>query len=129
MKTLAERVAAHKPPFATTVVQGLVPIVVGFLVAWFLQQLIAPLIGPFYAKILLDIGIAIVAAASLNIVNGFGGQFSIGHAGFMMVGGYAAAWLTFYGSTILWGGPGLHGGFLGGGDWLFLAGCVLAGVV
>jgi len=77
----------------------------------------------------LDIGIAIVAAGSLNIVNGFGGQFSIGHGGFMMVGGYAAAWLTYYGSIQLWGSPVLHGGFLGGGDLLFLASCVLAGVV
>jgi len=56
-----------------------------------LQSVVAPVLGPFPAKLLLDIGIAIVLAASLNIVNGFGGQFSIGHAGFMMVGGYAAA--------------------------------------
>ena len=45
--------------------------------------------APFYAKLLLDIGIAIVLAVSLNIVNGFAGQFSLGHAGFMVVGGYA----------------------------------------
>lgn len=129
MKTLAERVVAHKPPLAGTVLQGLVPIVAGFLVAWFLQQLVAPLIGPFYAKVLLDIGIAIVAAASLNIVNGFGGQFSIGHAGFMMIGGYTAAWLTYYGSIHLWGSPELHGEFLGGGDWLFLVACLLGGLL
>ncbi|MBC7975872.1 MAG: branched-chain amino acid ABC transporter permease [Myxococcales bacterium] len=105
------------------------PLVAGVALAWLLQQWVAPAIGPFYAKVLLDIGIAIVAASSLNIVNGFGGQFSIGHAGFMMVGGYAAAWLTFYGSIQLWGSPGLHGGFLGGGDLLFLGGCLLAGVI
>ena len=40
-------------------------------------------------KILLDVGIAILLAGSLNIVNGYAGQFSIGHAGFMLVGGYA----------------------------------------
>jgi branched-chain amino acid transport system permease protein len=33
-------------------------------------------------------GINIILAVSLNIVNGFTGQFSIGHAGFMAVGAY-----------------------------------------
>jgi branched-chain amino acid transport system permease protein len=105
------------------------PIVAGIALAWALQQLLAPLIGPFYAKVLLDIGIAIVAAGSLNIVNGLAGQFSIGHAGFMMVGGYTAAWVTYYGSIALWGSPALHGGFLGGGDLLFLGACVLGAVL
>jgi branched-chain amino acid transport system permease protein len=105
------------------------PIAAGIALALLLQVAVAPALGPFPAKVLLDIGIAIVLAVSLNIVNGFGGQFSIGHAGFMMVGGYAAAWLTYYGSIQLWGSPALHGGFLGGGDLLFLAGCVLGGAV
>jgi branched-chain amino acid transport system permease protein len=126
---VAERLAAHRVAVGPAAVSSLWPLACGIAIAWFLQQLVVPAIGPFYAKILLDIGIAIVAAVSLNIVNGFGGQFSIGHAGFMMVGGYAAAWLTYYGSIQLWGSPALHGGFLGGGDLLFLAACVLAGVV
>ncbi|TMA86007.1 MAG: branched-chain amino acid ABC transporter ATP-binding protein/permease [Deltaproteobacteria bacterium] len=37
------------------------------------------------------IGIAIILAVSLNLVNGLTGQFSIGHAGFMAVGGYVSA--------------------------------------
>jgi len=129
MKRIAERIAQHRIGAAPAAVGSLWPLVAGTALAWFLQQWIAPAVGPFYAKLLLDIGIAIVAASSLNIVNGFGGQFSIGHAGFMMVGGYAAAWLTYYGSIQLWGSPALHGGFLGGGDLLFLAGCLLAGGV
>ncbi len=129
MKTLAERLAGHRRGVASSAAASIWPIVIGLVLAWALQQLLAPLLGPFYAKLVLDIGIAIVAAVSLNIVNGFGGQFSIGHAGFMMVGGYAAAWLTYYGSIQLWGKPELHGGFMGGGDMLFLAGCVLGGVV
>jgi branched-chain amino acid transport system permease protein len=129
MKRLAERIAAHHIGAGPAALGSLWPLVAGIAFAWLLQQWLAPAIGPFYAKVVLDIGIAIVLASSLNIVNGFGGQFSIGHAGFMLVGGYAAAWLTFYGSTLLWGGPGLHGGFLGGGDLLFLAACVLAGVI
>lgn len=39
-------------------------------------------------------GISVVLAVSLNVVNGFTGQFSLGHAGFMAVGGYAAALIT-----------------------------------
>jgi branched-chain amino acid transport system permease protein len=132
MKRIAERVAEPTGPrtgAGSAALASAWPVVAGVVLAWLLQQWIAPAVGPFYAKIVLDIGIAIVAASSLNIVNGFAGQFSIGHAGFMMVGGYAAAWLTYYGSIRLWGTPALHGGFLGGGDLLFLAGCVLGGAV
>ncbi len=128
-KRLSERVAQHRVPAGTAALASLWPVVFGIALAWFLQQFVVPALGPFYAKVLLDIGIAIVAAVSLNIVNGFGGQFSIGHAGFMLIGGYAAAWLTYYGSIQLWGAAELHGGFLGGGDWLFLAGCLLAGAI
>jgi branched-chain amino acid transport system permease protein len=43
------------------------------------------------------IGIAIILAVSLNLVNGLTGQFSIGHAGFMAVGGYVSAVLLMRG--------------------------------
>lgn len=33
-------------------------------------------------------------AVNLNLINGFTGQFSIGHAGFMAVGAYVSAVLT-----------------------------------
>ncbi len=36
----------------------------------------------------------VVLATSLNLVNGFTGQFSLGHAGFMALGAYASAYLT-----------------------------------
>src|SRR5207302_4032659 len=44
-----------------------------------------------------QIGIAIILAVSLNLVNGLTGQFSIGHAGFMAVGGYVTALLLING--------------------------------
>src|SRR3989475_13245331 len=44
---------------------------------------------------LIQAGIAITLAVSLNIVNGFPGQFSIGHAGFMAVGAYAGGALSY----------------------------------
>jgi branched-chain amino acid transport system permease protein len=51
--------------------------------------------NPYYFQILMLIGINIVLAVSLNLVNGFTGQFSIGHAGFMAVGAYTSAMFTF----------------------------------
>ena len=49
---------------------------------------------PYIFSIVMYSGINIVLAVSLNIVNGFTGQFSMGHAGFMSVGGYTAAFMT-----------------------------------
>jgi branched-chain amino acid transport system permease protein len=53
-------------------------------------------INPYYARIINLIGINITLAVSLNLINGLAGQFSIGHAGFMAVGGYAATYMTVY---------------------------------
>src|SRR4051794_30066123 len=50
--------------------------------------------NPYFYDVLLGIGINIVLAAGLNLVNGYTGQFSLGHAGFMAVGAYTSAWLT-----------------------------------
>jgi branched-chain amino acid transport system permease protein len=55
-----------------------------------------PPIGPYYFRIVMLIGINVILAVSLNLINGLAGQFSIGHAGFMAVGGYAAAYVTCY---------------------------------
>jgi branched-chain amino acid transport system permease protein len=132
---LAARVGGFMPNPMVAVARSLWPLVIGLVIAFALQSLVAPMIGPFYAKMLLDIGIAIVLAASLNIFNGFAGQFSIGHAGFMMVGGYAAALITYYGSIKFgWVAPNaygvdVHGGFMGSGDAMFLFACVFGGVV
>jgi branched-chain amino acid transport system permease protein len=134
-RPLAARVGTFRPNAIVAALRSAYPLVVGLVIALLIQAMIAPKLGPFYAKLLLDIGIAIVLASSLNIVNGFAGQFSIGHAGFMMVGGYAAALITYYGSIKLgWIAPGaygveVHGGFLGSGDALFLFSCIFGGVV
>jgi branched-chain amino acid transport system permease protein len=37
------------------------------------------------------VGVNVILAVSLNVVNGFTGQFSLGHAGFMSVGAYTTA--------------------------------------
>jgi branched-chain amino acid transport system permease protein len=83
----------------------------------------------YVAKVTTDIGINVILAVSLNLVNGFTGQFSIGHAGFMAVGGYASVALTYYGSFALWDSHAVHGAFLGSGEWLMVLGCLLGGLV
>lgn len=50
----------------------------------------------YYAEILMLTGISVILAVSLNLITGFTGQFSIGHAGFMAVGAYSSAFLTVY---------------------------------
>ena len=50
----------------------------------------------YYAEILNLTGISIILAVSLNLITGFTGQFSIGHAGFMAVGAYSSVFMTVY---------------------------------
>jgi branched-chain amino acid transport system permease protein len=51
-------------------------------------------IDPYFLDVILGIGISIILATSLNLVNGYTGQFSLGHAGFMAVGAYVSSYLT-----------------------------------
>jgi branched-chain amino acid transport system permease protein len=58
-------------------------------------------ISPYILQVICLAGINIILAVSLNLINGFTGQFSIGHAGFMAIGAYASAFLTVtYGERI-----------------------------
>jgi branched-chain amino acid transport system permease protein len=52
------------------------------------------LIDPYIAQILMYIGINIIMTSSLNLVNGYMGEFSVGHAAFMAVGAYAASFFS-----------------------------------
>ena len=54
----------------------------------------AGLVGSFWKLNITLIGINIILAASLNLINGYTGQFSLGHAGFMAVGAYIGVILT-----------------------------------
>ncbi|REJ36376.1 MAG: branched-chain amino acid ABC transporter permease [Bacillota bacterium] len=64
----------------------------GFALAWAIPRY--ELINPYYDLILMYIGINIILTVSLNLVNGYMGEFSVGHAGFMAVGAYVASVLT-----------------------------------
>lgn len=56
----------------------------------------------YTARLLVFICINIILATSLNLINGFTGQFSIGHAGFMAVGAYSSAYFSVnHGQSII----------------------------
>ena len=60
-----------------------------------IQNLISlNILGDYYQVTLTTICINIILAVSLNLVTGFTGQFSLGHAGFMAIGAYACAIIT-----------------------------------
>jgi branched-chain amino acid transport system permease protein len=60
-------------------------------------------VGAYWYNILALAGIDIILAVSLNLINGFTGQFSIGHAGFYAVGAYSCAAFNVY------AGPAVRG--------------------
>jgi branched-chain amino acid transport system permease protein len=53
-------------------------------------------VNPYVFQIIVLCGVNIILAVSLNLINGFTGQFSIGHAGFMAVGAYGSAMFSLH---------------------------------
>ncbi|MDT5062383.1 MAG: branched-chain amino acid transport system permease protein [Acidobacteriota bacterium] len=86
------------PPFIKRILGALV--IVAVLVAINMAMSSEGLFGfglPYYYSHLLRLaGINIILAVSLNLITGFTGQFSIGHAGFMAIGAYSSVYLTVY---------------------------------
>jgi branched-chain amino acid transport system permease protein len=58
---------------------------------------------PFYVDLLRRVMIFAIAALSLNLILGYGGMVSFGHAAYLGIGGYSVAILAYY---------GVHNGFL-----------------
>jgi branched-chain amino acid transport system permease protein len=80
-------------------------VLAGAVAALFAIDLLLPrFLNAYYLTILSRIGVAVLAAVSLQLVNGFTGQFSIGHAGFMAIGAYVSAAVSVY-----WGAGVLAG--------------------
>ena len=52
------------------------------------------LLNKYIQLVMMYVGINIILTVSLNLVNGYMGEFSLAHAGFMAVGAYTAALLT-----------------------------------
>jgi branched-chain amino acid transport system permease protein len=131
-----------RPPIWTAVPRGYWPVLLSVALAAILYFWVSPRIGGFGSDLLVNAGIAIILATSLTVVNGFTGQFSIGHAGFMSLGGYAAAALAYYGSYKLFGDFDFHGGllswtgagpyigpFLAKGDGLLIVSCIFGALI
>jgi branched-chain amino acid transport system permease protein len=127
-ESLEELAARLAPPAARAFLDSLWPIVAGLALAFGLH-FVGPSLGAFYSKVLMDAGINIVLAVSLTMVNGFTGQFSIGHAAFMAVGAYSAGAVTYYGSFLIWGSTQARPGFFGDGELLFVGACLCGGLV
>ena len=65
--------------------------------------------GAYEITLLTSVGIAVTAALGLNLITGFCGQISLGHAAFYGIGAYCAAMLTKAGVGL---GPALVAGGL-----------------
>lgn len=99
------------------------------LVASVVISLCSDHIDAYYLDILLNVGINIILAVSLNLVNGFTGQFSLGHAGFMAVGAYGSSVFTLEISRQMigiLGGPSLFATNLAFIVALLVGGCFAA---
>ncbi|PYO12026.1 MAG: branched-chain amino acid ABC transporter permease, partial [Gemmatimonadetes bacterium] len=62
-----------------------------------LPLIVLALNQPFYLDLVRRIMIFAIAAISLNLILGYGGMMSFGHAAYLGVGGYAVGILAFYG--------------------------------
>jgi branched-chain amino acid transport system permease protein len=83
-----------EPPLWQTVLRSNWTIPLALLLLWPLNWLVhdANVLDNYTRRIILLIGVSIIAAVSLQLINGTSGQFSLGHAGFMAVGAYLAAY-------------------------------------
>jgi branched-chain amino acid transport system permease protein len=68
-----------------------VPTIILISLMYPLGRVLEASIDPYFMRIGMLIGFNIILAVSLQLINGFSGQFSLGHAGFMAVGAYLAA--------------------------------------
>jgi branched-chain amino acid transport system permease protein len=95
-------------------------ILLAALVASFVISLFSSAYNPYFLDIAVTCGINITLAVSLNLINGFTGQFSLGHAGFMAIGAFSSAVLTTnYGDKLL---P-----LVGGQTWILFPLALYAG--
>ncbi len=72
----------------------------GFVLSFVLPA--SGLINPYIELVLKYIGINIILTISLNLVNGYMGEFSVGHAGFMAIGAYVSSILTVWVFPTAW---------------------------
>lgn len=76
------------------VVGGYAALVLGLALVWLLDFYAIPHTSLYVTGLLVQVGYNVLAVVGLALVLGFTGQFSLGHAGFMAVGAYSAAFLA-----------------------------------
>lgn len=77
--------------------RDLTMLIFGLIVYGAIQGAISEkIIGSFWQLNIILICVNVIMAASLNLINGYTGQFSLGHAGFMAVGAYVGVVATTY---------------------------------
>jgi branched-chain amino acid transport system permease protein len=112
MSHLRSIINQHKPPAWRGVVSTSWPILASIFVGLFFYTVLGPAMGGYASNLLLIIAINVLLATSLTVVNGFTGQFSIGHGAFMGVGAYVTGSIVYYASLIVFGDAQPHGGAL-----------------
>ncbi|MBB1494423.1 branched-chain amino acid ABC transporter permease [Propioniciclava sp. MC1595] len=95
------------------------PLVATYVIVLLLVQ--AGIIDAYMQVTIATICINIVLAVSLNLITGFTGQFSLGHAGFMAIGAYSTALVTMRWDNVF----GFVGGLLLGGVIAALVGFLI----
>ena len=81
----------------SSLIKGII-LLLAYLVVQLLER--QGVLLPYHVQILSLCCINVILVVSLNLINGFTGQFSIGHAGFLAIGAYASAYLT-----VVWQAP------------------------
>lgn len=74
---------------------GLV-LALGFLLAAAVAGARLGWLNPYFQLVLMFMGVNVMLTVSLNLVNGYMGEFSCGHAGFMAVGAYVSSVLGMW---------------------------------
>jgi branched-chain amino acid transport system permease protein len=86
------------------------------LVSWFSDRL-----DPYFLRVIITAGVNITLAVSLNLVNGYTGQFSLGQAGFMCIGAYTSATITMFAAPRLFGAILPASNYFGSSAWFVVA--------
>ncbi len=80
-------------------------------------------LNPYWMQIIMFACIMMISALGLNVIYGYTGQFSLGHAAFYGIGAYTAAFITKSLHLAAWGlGPALVAGTLAAAVIAFLIG-------
>lgn len=86
------QIAEKKPHALRDRILTIIAFVVLYIILRFSKSMFSN--GSYVIRILNQSAIYAISALGLNLINGFAGQFSLGQAGFMAVGGYVTAILS-----------------------------------